>query len=355
MGFLPAIVLLALIFPGNVISQNLPYGLSVNLNHKATLITQTMAQNQDVQNIPPTQATSYFYDLPLSETDVYGNSGSNLRAEITPGVIRCGWLGTSSVSDGVGNTNATIYTRSDVYLSLRWNDSITVSSRVIPTGTEVTLIFSHSLHGNISPGIIAPFNAFLNIRADATFYSNTEQLTSEFSTSASIDDYNVISLKTRIGDTINYNMGLSVNSTVHTDVYAGLLTENCLSSTYINVGGLDSNRLGIRAADTNVTLTSASGHIYPSHAMSPTKVTGHLAIMKIKKADYVLGLGTVTFVIDAVPGVKYLLQRSDGANLGSWKDVGTPEAPLNFGEMALTDSIPSESSSFWRIAATPLP
>lgn len=57
--------------------------------------------------------------------------------------------------------------------------------------------------------------------------------------------------------------------------------------------------------------------------MSPTKVATCLATLAIKSADYISCPGAVTLVVDAIPGAKYVHQRSSGGKLAGWADVGT--------------------------------
>jgi len=353
-SFSPLLIIGQLFLPisGNLYSQSTPYGLKAMFNHKATLIKQNMVEDKDEVNMPPTQTTSYNYDYHfLSAYDPYGLSESGFKAAISPGTIRSSWDGASSVASGVGNPNAGIYSRSDLFALLGWNDSITVTSPHYARGTEVFVHFSHYMHADVLKA-----NAYLRIRRWAEFNNNWEQKSSELDTSVSHEIYRVIALRTRIGDTITYNMETDIVGSMYNSLGSGELTPiDSAASSFVKLGGFGSDRIGIRTMDTNVVLTSASGYTYPIHALSSANVLARLEGLVIKKFDYTSNLGAISFIVEAIPGASYVLQRSIGRNLQGWADVGTPKIPLDFGELTLTDSFPPEPSSFWRIAATPLP
>lgn len=313
--------------------------------------------DQDEVIKPIIQSLSYAYDIPLSATGAYGTSRSGLRAAITPGILRFSWLGESSVADGLGNTDANSYSRASIFLNMGWEESFNVTSPSLPMNTEVILDLSHGVTGTIS-NIPKTFpNGSLNIDADVVVYANNDQATSQFhitESDKSINLYRVMNLRTRVGETIRLNMGIQAGGAVFTELSKGKFSAvDSPDTERLEAGSYDSNRFGIRATNPDVILTSASGYKYPSHAMSLTKITEHFSNLKIKRVDYGPTPGTVSFVIDAIPGVSYVLQQS--TNLDKWKTVGEPVNPADFGELVLPETPSPEPSQFWRIAATPLP
>lgn len=351
--------LLACCFPCRISSQSFPYGLRCQLAHSARIMEQNTTLDQDEVIKQTIQSLSYAYDIPLSATGAYGTSRSGLRAAITPGILRFSWLGESSVAGGLGNTSASSYSRASISLDMGWEESFTVTCPSLPMNAEVILDLSHGLTGTISKtsNPASPNVGSLNIEVWVEVNANNDQQTSQFhidSSNESINLYRVMNLRTRVGETIRLSMGIQAGGGVYTDLYEGAVAAVGAPDTVrLEAGSYDSCRFGIRATNPDVILTSASGYKYPGHAMSLKQITEHFSNLKIKRVDYGPTAGTVSFVIDAIPGVSYVLQQS--TNLDKWKTVGDPVNPADFGELVLPETPSPEPSQFWRIAATPLP
>ena len=338
------------------------YGTSFLLGHLASAgsLDAYIEDRDDDTHIHPAMQTSYSYDKELGVNLGNTSADSKLLAVITPGLLRYSWLGYASVAGELGNTNESYFARADLGVNMGWEDHVTISSSTLPAGTPVTILFSFSVHGDLER---TPINALYNtglslssglhvsLTSDGSWHS-VDINKYEFGT---VDEYRLLRVPSHVGEFIKISMSLSTSASAYTETTQGELREDEVATAECNLGHYDSNRMGIRAVEEDVTFITASGHAYPSHAMSETSVSQSMSNLRINSISANPTNDNFSISLDGIPAASYQLEWTKSLLSNDWQTVYGPIRPEEIGELVMPASVNEQDfTRFWRVIAIPV-
>ena len=331
------------------------YGVEVDLMHSAAY---NGAANTSSVEISADEQVSLSYDNnPQEAIGAFGSANSNHYVEISPGVLKFGWIGAATIENGVGNLDAFGVSEATVQTILKWEETFTVTSDDLPSGTQTQFSYNGDLRGSIGPAFElnhAPLNTSGRVDLFLVINSSFGESTLQFTITDSDDDDRSGS-KTffaLVGEEITLEMIVTVFGVVGTQVAVGEPVDEPKASLWID--GVNSARFGIEALTPGAGLSTASGRTYPSSATDAADVQMHLSNLAIKRVAHDHVEGTHTFVLDAIPEAFYILQRSQSMKPGTWQNVMGPTSPLEAGELVLTDTGDLGPTEFWRVVSSPV-
>ncbi len=333
------------------------FGFTVNFSHTASYTSPSDPWFEtDSFDGGGGDIDGFEYARILNASGGWGVATSNLKFDIKPGVLRVGWVGDTNVAGGIGLPEATAESRVRMNLNLIWNETFTIDHVIAPVGTELEILLCQRL--------IYTIHSYEPQLDAATFFSRTDfspssgpgwTVTDQISyppDSGQGLDYRAEILKLKVGDTISLYQVITTIGQSYRQVTSGESFVDGSGVGYIDVDSWHSQRIGIRGLTPGTRIVSASGHVYPEHAMSPEDVEKGLRDLRIKSKAYDPQTRFVSFSVDAIPGASYVLEKS--TDLKSWRSVSAPQIPPNFQEITFVDSLVNEPRGFWRIRATSL-
>lgn len=333
------------------------FGFSVIFNHSAAYTESTVrTEESDAGNINGNGIKVFSYTRDLSVGTVFGlgDAWSELRFGIEPGHLKLYWLGQAETGNG-DTSQATVDLRARMAIQVVWNETFTIENVFVGPGADVEIEVSHGLAASLSG--VRTLQDSAALFAQTQFSTPTVDWTiageSAFPHSQqTTNDYQPRFLTVKSGEQITLSQIFRASGQSYAQLLNGAPPLGEHESSRMVIESERSHRVGIRGITPGTRIISASGHVYPLHAMSPEAVQRGLASLHIKSAAYNPLTGMIEFAVDAIPGASYILEKS--TDLRTWRTVSTPQIPPNFQAITLMDTPVNEPQAFWRVRATPL-
>lgn len=333
------------------------FGYMVNFTHSASYSPPTNPWiEQESKVLVELGKKEFNHSKDFRPFGDWGDVDSGFSFSISPGYLWIYWSALTNVESGVGNPQATIDCRARLNLALIWNETFSVDHDTSPDGSDVQIVVSHGLtysldgkHPNqdafnfdVQTRFSTPEGDWQIDGGDA--FPRTEPIDPQGKYEAGI-------LNVKVGDVVTLSMSIRAVGQTYCELINGQPPIGGGTFNAVEFDCTRSHRIGIRALTPGTQIVSASGHVYPGHAMSPAAVQSGLAGLHIKSGVYNPATGRIGFAFDAIPGASYVLQKS--TDLQNWTSVTAPRMPENFQEIILEDSLSDEERAFWRIEAVP--